>query len=336
MLPPTPYPVQVHSYLPIPSTAIHQPPASAVQVYEHLPAYPFTSPSTSSSQQTSPPQNALVFIGGLGDGPHTIPYVRALAQHLSSSTSSYSVFEARLSSAFSAFGYASLAQDAREIAGLVRYLRQGLGRRRVVLMGHSTGCQDCLEYGSKFLKLGASDLRGEGEGEEVVRVDGLVLQGPVSDREAIAMAEDEGAVRACLAVAEGMVKEGKGAEVMRREEMPAGWRGSPVTAYRWCSLAGVGGDDDYFSSDLPDEKVADIWGKLEQPVLILPSEKDEWVPKKIDVVGLVKRWKSFCKPGIVSGLSGLIPGANHRVEDAAAQEWLAERVAGFLAEIERE
>jgi hypothetical protein len=86
---------------------------------------------------------------------------------------------------------------------------------------------------------------------------------------------------------------------------------------------------------LDDEKVAAIWGKLEQPVLILPSEKDEWVPPGVDVIGLVNRWKSFCKPGIASELSGLIPGAIHQVDDAAAQQWMAERVVGFLAEIEK-
>lgn len=99
--------------------------------------------------------------------------------------------------------------------------------------------------------------------------------------------------------------------------------------------AGCRGDDDYFSSDLPDEKLEEIWGRLEQPVLILPSEKDEWVPAHIDVTGLVARWKRFCRPGIASDLSGLIPGANHRVDNAAGQEWLADRVAQFLAEIDK-
>jgi pimeloyl-ACP methyl ester carboxylesterase len=95
------------------------------------------------------------------------------------------------------------------------------------------------------------------------------------------------------------------------------------------------GDDDYFSSDLSDEKVEAIWGKLSQPVLILPSEKDEWVPKDIDVAGLVDRWKRFCKPGIASDLSGPIPGANHRVEDATAQQWLSRRVAAFLGGVDK-
>lgn len=91
------------------------------------------------------------------------------------------------------------------------------------------------------------------------------------------------------------------------------------------------GDDDYFSSDLADDKVAAIWGKLGQPVLIVPSGDEEYVPALIDVRGLVHRWKTFCKPGIASDLSGLIPGANHRVDNEEGQAWLAERVSGFLA-----
>ncbi len=96
---------------------------------------------------------------------------------------------------------------------------------------------------------------------------------------------------------------------------------------------GDSGDDDYFSSDLSDERLAAIWGKLEQRVLILPSEKDEWVPEHVDVMGMVARWKSFCQPGIASELSGLIPGANHRVDNEDGQAWLADRIARFLAEI---
>lgn len=69
-------------------------------------------------------------------------------------------------------------------------------------------------------------------------------------------------------------------------------------------------------------------------MLILPSGEDEWVPPEVDVQGLVSRWKSSCKPGIASELSGLIPGANHRVDNDAGQQWLADRVARFLAEME--
>ncbi|KAK4106459.1 DUF1749-domain-containing protein, partial [Parathielavia hyrcaniae] len=327
-----PYPVRVHSY-----RSSGQSPRT-VQTYEHIVT------TTNTSQPQPQPQNALVFIGGLGDGPHTIPYVRHVAEHLGSGHTllgagpgRWVVFEARLSSAFAGFGHGSLAQDAEEVADLVRYLRRrsgaglgagsGLGMQKVVLMGHSTGCQDCLEYGGRFLK------GREEEGD--VWVDGFVLQGPVSDREAIGMVEDGGEVGESIAVADAMVGERKGGEVVPREVMPKGWRGSPVTADRWLSLASVGGDDDYFSSDLPDNKLVDIWARLEQPVLILPSEKDEWVPSGVDVMRLVNKWKGFCKPGIASDLSGLIPGANHRVDNELGQRWLADRVAQFLVAIEK-
>ncbi|KAL2201226.1 hypothetical protein P885DRAFT_56640 [Corynascus similis CBS 632.67] len=353
---PPPYPVRVHHYIPTLSSSSSSSPPQPVQVYEHL---VLSSPSPSSSSSLPSPaaptrRNALVFMGGLGDGPHTIPYVRRLAEHLATvasatskeegEQSSYTVFEARLSSAFTGFGHGSLAQDARELADLVRYLRTpatasgggggGVGKEgKVVLMGHSTGCQDCLEYavGSSSSAGGGSD--GAYAGREETRVDGFILQGPVSDREAVRLSEDEGEVERSLKVAEDMVKEGKGGEVMERGVMPQGWRGSPVTAYRWASLVGVGGDDDYFSADLPDSKLRKTWGKLEQPILIVPSEKDEWVSPDADVMGLVARWKSFCKPGIASDLSGLIPNANHRVDNEPGQRWLSDRVAHFLAQI---
>jgi pimeloyl-ACP methyl ester carboxylesterase len=240
--PPAPYPVLVHSYLPSISSSAHQSPEQQrpIQTYEHLP-----SDAISNSNWNTLPraENALIFVGGLGDGPHTIPYVRTLATHLFGSallplSSRYSVFEARLSSAFSAFGHASLAQDARELADLVRYLRVTLGKKKVVIMGHSTGCQDCMEYATRFL----AEFRGDAEEEmkASVRVDGLILQGPVSDRQAIAMAEDPAEVKACLETAEEMVRQGRATDVIPTGKMPAGWNKVPMTAYRWISLAGVG------------------------------------------------------------------------------------------------
>ncbi|KAH6624815.1 hypothetical protein B0J18DRAFT_429397 [Chaetomium sp. MPI-SDFR-AT-0129] len=323
---PPPFTVTVHNYHPSP------PNNNLVQTYEYI--FPSTNPTNPNPPVTPTPQNALVFIGGLGDGPHTIPYIRHIAKHLSATASGWTVFEARLSSVFTGFGYGSLERDAGELRDLVKYLRRGRGDGekgfgKVVLMGHSTGCQDCLEYAK-----GVVETAGEGERGEV-RVDGYILQGPVSDREAIGMTEDAGEVESAVVRAVEMVREGKGEEVMEKGLLPGGWRNNPITAYRWASLAGVGGDDDYFSSDLSDEKLAAIWGKVEQPVLIVPSEKDEWVSREIDVMGQVTKWKGFCKPGIASDLSGLIPGANHRVDNTEGQEWLSDRVARFLADLEK-
>ncbi|KAK5664249.1 hypothetical protein OQA88_466 [Cercophora sp. LCS_1] len=295
-----PFPATVHPY---PSA---KPDASTTYAYEYSPS-------------PSPARNALIFIGGLGDGPHGVPYLRAIHSKLVATEGlDFTVFEIRLTSAYSAFGYGSLARDVADIAALVRYLRETLGKDKIVLMGHSTGCQDCMEY-ADYEKYGNP------------RVDGYILQGPVSDREALGMTTDKEELGRSVAYAEELVKSGKGEEVVPREMLPDGWREAPVSAYRWWSLAGVGGDDDYFSSDLPDERVAAIWGRIEQPVLIVPSGAEEYTPASIDVAKLVNRWKSFCKPQVASELSGLIPGANHRVDNDEGQKWLAGRVSAKKA-----
>lgn len=87
------------------------------------------------------PKNALLFIGGLGDGPHTVPIPAPVARLLAERLPDWSVFEVRLNSSIAQWGFSRLSEDPREIGEVVAYLRERLGRERVVLMGHSTGSQ---------------------------------------------------------------------------------------------------------------------------------------------------------------------------------------------------
>ncbi|KAK3322133.1 dolichol-phosphate mannosyltransferase [Apodospora peruviana] len=293
----------------------------AVTVHEYLPTSTSQRPSHAYEYSSSSASNALVFIGGLGDGPHDVPYIRTIAASVSSL--SYSVFEVRLSSAKSGWGYSSLEQDVDELTAFVRYLRQTLRKENVVLMGHSTGSQDCMEY----------LLRRKEEG---VDVDGVILQGPVSDREAIGMEASSKDIETSVEWARKMISEGRKDEIMPGDKFLNVFGHGPVTAYRWFSLAAKGGDDDYFSSDLSDEELARIWGRLDRGgarVLIVLSAEDEHVPKSVDIGKVVERWKE-AGGSAVSELSGFIPGANHRVEKPEAQEWLANRVARFLESLD--
>lgn len=181
-------------------------------------------------------RNALIFVGGLGDGPHGIPYVKQIADSLVGE-SDFTVYEPRLSSAFSAWGYGSLHNDVKEISALVKYLRTTATFKtdRIVLMGHSTGCQDCMYYATHGDEMGLE------------KVDGFILQGPVSDREAIlAVFEEEspgkGQARLDLSVnvAKKMINEGTAHDCMPREWLPKEFWASPISAYRWSSLASFG------------------------------------------------------------------------------------------------
>ncbi|KAI3394082.1 hypothetical protein diail_3258 [Diaporthe ilicicola] len=286
---PTPFSVTVHPY---PSPKV-----------KHACAYELGSSSA---------RNALVFVGGLGDGPHTVPYIRTVASKIEADTGlSYSVFELRIRSSFCGFGWNNLAKDVQDISALVKYLR-GIGKEKVVLMGHSTGSQDCIEY---------TDY----EKHQNEPIDGLILQGSVSDREAFA--EDLGKDEAdkMVGLATEMINAGRKDDAVPRSRLarpPFPW---PVTAYRLHSLAGVGGDDDYFSSDIPDEKLAAIWGRVKQPIMVVPSAEDQYVPVDVDFEKLLTKWKSFCP--LMSDLSGLIPDANHTVDAQVSQDWLGDRVS---------
>lgn len=107
--------------------------------------HPYKSPTRGACAYelgTNTTKNAIIFIGGLGDGPHTVPYIRTVARHLETAGKelAYSVFELRLRSSFIGFGTSSLKEDVDDIAALVKYLR-GMGKEKIVLFGHSTGCQ---------------------------------------------------------------------------------------------------------------------------------------------------------------------------------------------------
>lgn len=62
----------------------------------------------------------------------------------------------------------------------------------------------------------------------------------------------------------------------------------------------------------------------------MPAGDDEMVPPTVDRTALLNKWTSVCRDGVVSGLSGFIPGADHAVSKEDAQSWVAGRVEGFL------
>ncbi|KAI1426005.1 hypothetical protein F5Y12DRAFT_744539, partial [Xylaria sp. FL1777] len=284
--------------------------------------HPFASPTSHACAYEIGPQNAknsLVFIGGLGDGPHTVPYPRAIAKRLAEDPSlSYSVFEFRLKSSFSAFGFARLVDDAADIAALVKYLR-GLGKERIVLMGHSTGCQGCMEYTDPA--------------HNAPSVDGYILQAPVCDRDAFALEMGKDQLEESVNVAKQLIDAGKKHERMTLTRLPGFLRDTPISAWRWYALVAADGEDNYFSPDLRDEVAASYWKRISKPLLILHSGDDEFVPHSVNKEELVNRWRELCKPNIASELSGTIPGATHRVEEPKAEEWLCGTVTKFLQSI---
>lgn len=58
----------------------------------------------------------------------------------------WAIAEVLLSSSYRGWGTSSLQKDATEIAQCVQYFQSLRPEQKIVLMGHSTGCQDVMEY----------------------------------------------------------------------------------------------------------------------------------------------------------------------------------------------
>jgi len=111
--------------------------------------HPIQSPTraaTAYEQGETTSKNAIIFVGGLSDGPHMTWYVWTLAKKLADRRDlDYSLFEFRMRSSFGGFGTSSLKNDVEDISAMVKHLRK-IGREKIILMGHSTGAQGRIDY----------------------------------------------------------------------------------------------------------------------------------------------------------------------------------------------
>jgi len=298
---------------------------------------------TRTNQPSTPPRNALLFLDGLYGSLLNVTYARLLSTRV---PASWAVIEVILpSSGPTGWCTGSLTKDAASLAKAVAYFRNTpqFHDGKIVLMGHSTGCQTATEY-----------VLGPWKAPQIPqqtlarpRVDGVVLQAGVSDAEALREENGAAKIHAITAVAREWVAHGRGEDVLPRATMGGGVFGGEVPcARRWVSLASVDGEgeDDYFSSDASDEKVGRVWGRggfggRGVPVLPLLGGEDEAMPGFVDKEALVKRWTRAVKEagGEVGAGSGVVPGASHNLNKSSEEVRadLCRRVVEFLQGIER-
>ncbi len=297
--------------------------------------------STSSHSISSSPTNIVLFIGGLGDSILTVPYPSLLATRL---PPSWSLAEIFLSSSLKGYGTSSIVQDADEIAECVRYFREHQGKEKVVLMGHSTGCQDVMEY--LVGRAGKREKVNGGTRVERPNVEGGILQASVSDREGAwksidANTQSRDAFEQLMKMAREFASDGRADEVLPMKASGEFQCGA-ITARRWLALNEVKGDDDYFSSDFERSFVEkETFGRIPRgtKMCILYSGEDESVPDFVDKEKLVESWIEVIKEsetgpeGIDQKYSGVVKGASHSLEEEGQEEAVEDlfrRVLGFI------
>lgn len=178
-----------------------------------------------------------IFVGGLSDGLLGCQYVEQLAAELD--RKGWAFVQPVLSSSYGGYGTSSLAQDAAELTQLLTTLYMNREVSAFAIIGHATGCQSAVH----LLAKAPAYLR------QLIRA--VVLQAPVSEREAAVLGGNEHGRVSLLNEAHRLIDEGRPEALM--PTLHLGW--VPITASRWLSLFGHGGPDDLFSSDLSDRRV---------------------------------------------------------------------------------
>lgn len=311
---PTSYPGTLHHY------------TSRLTAFEHQPKSP--SPG---------PRHTILFLGGLGDGLGHPQYPSVIAQHL---PPSWTIVEVLLSSSYNGWTTSSLASDADELAKAVAYFRSLPDRAegndaKSIIMGHSTGSQVCMEY---LVGPWKADAVPEATLQRP-RVDGVILQAGISDREGLAGVLSKDELASSVELAARWIADGKGGEILPTSATRNAFGPSP-SARRWASLAGVHGDDDYFSSDLANDLLDRTFGgvgKRGVPICIFLSDMDENMPDFVDKAALVQRWSNAVRRGggKVGDETGLIPDATHNLNrsDPSVKERFAQSVSSFARSI---
>jgi pimeloyl-ACP methyl ester carboxylesterase len=277
-------------------------------------------------------ENTVLFIGGLTDTLLPLTYITPLSSFLTTLPTPWNLAQITLSSSNYQYGLSSLDRDVKEIALAVEWLREKRGRKKVVVMGHSTGCQDAMHY----LTSDHSTSRPQ--------LNGAILQGPVSDHEFFVSILSQTSAPHWLNHATSLVESGKGAEWMPKEacktvaldpnapeEKDNVGSVIPHTAYRFHSLFAAGGDDDYFTSTLPPTSLRFHLSPV--PLLLILGSEDEFYPPILSTFNakqeLLDKW---CKGSEdkISDLSVVVEGMDHFVRGQKGWEKMFEIVGRFL------
>lgn len=210
----------------------------------------------------------VIFIGGLTDGLLATDYLEPLS--LALEVEKWSLVQPLLSSSYTGYGISSLQQDALELEQLISYLINKENSEGVILLGHSTGCQDIVHYMRTNFACSKA-------------VSGVILQAPVSDREYRATLPETAEM---IDLAAKLISEGRGMDLMPRKANSD----APITAYRYHSLCSYMGDDDMFSSDLSEDQLRQRLGHMSiTQCQVIFSMGDEYVPEYVDKRALLDR-----------------------------------------------
>lgn len=307
-----------------------------LNLFEHLPSY--------QGSDHPPPKHVLLFIGGLFDNFNSPRYVNDIAALFPAhNKQKWRVMHVQLSTNGKSWGILDIDRDVEEIGICVQFIRDTLLKDEnadVVLMGHSTGCQDTMRY-----LTGPNPLSQNKPPRP--KVQGAILQAPVSDREAAlhVVEEDADVKKAFIRAMEiaTSTPTGFAKDVVLPLSCTKPIFGLvPISVERWLSLTSPGSpqdpsNEDFFSSDLSNDTFRKTFGSIGlngllrrkngsengnlESILILISDADEFAQPRGGQSKLLERWRATMREdtcAFVHRESAVIMNATH---DISGDDW---------------
>jgi pimeloyl-ACP methyl ester carboxylesterase len=250
----------------------------------------------------------LILLGGLTDGLLSLPYVERLSSQLELLSNPYSLIQPLLRSSNLQYGWHTIDHDIQDLNKLIDYLIKNRNHlESIILMGHSTGCQDIIHY-----------LRQEKIDPKIIQV---ILQGPVSDRQYLSrLSSTKDQLNYCYQNQTNL-----------NEWLPRYLHDPPLTIQRCLSFNEINSIEDLFSSDLNDQQLKNIYQNIQIPIIWIWSKQDEYVPDDIKDQVLDFIQNKLVKQNNSTFI--LLENADHAVNDQQQQIYMIEQIISSIKQI---
>ena len=309
----------------------------------------------------TPAQTILLFVGGMYDSHTNTPYLSTLASIFRTSTTTR-LIHPLLSSHGRHFGISSLTSDVRDLTSCINYLLSSslaTPTTNIILLGHSTGCQDVLFY---LTSPSAPNTPPRPQ------VHGAILQAPVSDRDGLLHAITDSSTHqkydTCINICNSTPDSERRTTLLPMHLTKSFFGPVPMSVSRFWSLASPTSpeepeDDDMFSSDCTPARLHATFGKAvsdESPLqpsrngsftgkkklCVLLSGADEYYPPHLDAKSdlFLPRWRKAVEDcgGAMSAHAVVVKGAKHDLggeteEARKGRTELCRRIVEYMREV---
>lgn len=276
-----------------------------------------------SSNYTSPYK--IIFLGGLCDGLYACNYLNKL--NLKCKENNWTLVQPLFSCSYHGYGTSTLSNDINELNEFILHLKNNFNCEKIILIGHSTGCQISCH------------LINHGSIEVTSLIYGIILQAPVSDQEAGTLTST---TQYYINWAKNQIQNDNNNNNFNLDSlMPVEAHYSPITIRRFLSLFDRDGEDDYFSSYFTvselQQKLFGFTTRTHIPihkVLIVYSMKDEYVPENVNKDELIEKLVFAIGPSIAIPLK--LMNSNHNFSepsDGSEVEIFLESIVNLFNEI---